>query len=62
VAADLAGEIFHRREEFNLVVERHDFVVIGAKFSTIAFDLLCPRDQQAEIGRFGKLSNFARLW
>ena len=61
VAANLAREIFHRRKEFNFFIERHDFVVIDAEFYTIAFNLLGPRDEQAEVRCFGQLGNFGCL-
>src|SRR5688572_3482767 len=55
VPADDSGEVLHRGEKADLLVEGDNFLVIGTDLVGVSFDLLGPGDHQAEVGRFREL-------
>src|SRR6516225_4350209 len=44
MTADHAWKVFDLREKVNLIIERHDFVVLRTGSIRVSFDFLSPRD------------------
>src|SRR5215471_6417616 len=61
VVANYTWKIFYRWKELNLIIERHDFVVIGASLPAIRLDFLCPCNQHAKVGGLAEFGNFGCL-
>ena len=56
-----AREILYRWEEWNLIVDRDDFIIILSQLIAVAFDFLRPCDNQSEVGRLRQLREFSRF-